>query len=356
MMNLPNINLATKLKKNIKRLFIGAYGFEDRSTGWLEHQQKQGIILDLACMIKYKNPKGRNRIKRIRQIFEKIGINQNKITEIVFDVKSPFNIETNLSERLLNLLTQYEEIVIDISAMTKLLILVVLFQLIEFKGTVRIVYSEAREYAPTEDEYRCSENDMRMIARFPSSGIESIVRQNCLSSVRMQGQPVALIAFTSFNEQLVRHMLGTINPHRILFINGRSPRKEFSWREIAKYEIHKKIIEEYPDDNEIIRPGVLKRTVSTLYYRETVNGISEIMRQYSTHERIIAIATGSKMQTVGLFFSKIIYPDIHIEYPTPDSYFVEGHSKGIQNIYEIKIPIFSEFIENIKILDNRRWS
>ncbi len=63
----------------------------------------------------------------------------------------------------------------------------------------------------------------------------------------------------------------------------------------------------------------------------------------------ICAATGSKMQTVGLFFSKIKHPDIHIEYPTPDSYFVRGISQGVRNVHEVIIPRFSEFLRNISI-------
>ena len=52
------------------------------------------------------------------------------------------------------------------------------------------------------------------------------------------------------------------------------------------------------------------------------------------------------MQTFGLFFTKMLHPDIHIEYPIPDSYYVEELSTDIREIHEIIIPNFSEFLEN----------
>jgi hypothetical protein len=164
----------------------------------------------------------------------------------------------------------------------------------------------------------------------------------------MQGQPLTMVAFTSFNEQLVRHMLGSINPHRLLFINGRPPRTDFSWRERATQEIHKGLMEEYPVGNLFDEKGLLVRVASTLVYSETIEKIDEIYKQLGTYERIIVAATGSKMQTVGLFFSKMAHPDIHVEYPTPDSYFVKGMSMGVRKVHEIVIPRYAQFLKSLR--------
>jgi hypothetical protein len=67
------------------------------------------------------------------------------------------------------------------------------------------------------------------------------------------------------------------------------------------------------------------------------------------YERIICAATGSKMQTVGLLFTKFLHPDIQIEYPSPDSYYVKGFSKGIRRVHEIVIPNYSEFVASLRV-------
>lgn len=86
---------------------------------------------------------------------------------------------------------------------------------------------------------------MAVAARYPSRGVEQVIRLRCLNSIRMQGQPVALVAFASFNEQLVSHMLGSISPRRLLLINGRPPRRDFAWRERATQDIHGRLWQEY---------------------------------------------------------------------------------------------------------------
>ena len=342
-MEFPEFKIANKLGINKEnRLFIGAYGFEERSLGWVNYQKEQGTLLNSALMIKYENPKGKNLIDDHCRLLKALGISIPK--DIPYNTLSPHNFESLILCELENKLSNVEEVIIDISAMTKLLILVCLCMLKNYSGIVRIVYAEAADYAPNQDEYEKSKNDMEMLAKFPSRNVESIIGTKCLSSIRMQGQPVTIIAFTSFNEQLVRHMLGTICPHRLLFINGRPQRKDYAWREIATQEIHKKLIDEYAIDNPINNKGLLENVVSTLDYRETACKIDEIYKDIGNYSRIICAATGSKMQTVGLFFSKIQHPDIHIEYPTPDSYFVKRLSTGVREIHEILIPNFSNFL------------
>jgi len=343
----PSVQRAGKLQPKKNRLFIGAYGFEKRSYGWSQYQEKQGNILSSALVFIYRRPKGENCIGELKKALSKIGISLPG--EISYDVTEPYHIEDSIEKKLKNALSGVEEVIVDISTMTKLSILVTLCKLKDFNGMLRIVYTEAQDYAPTEKEYEEYKESMKKIAKFPSIGFETIIRTKCLSSIRMQGQPVTMIAFTSFNEQLISHMMGTINPHRLLFINGRSPRKDFSWRERATYEIYKELIEEYSANNPINGQGLLKRVASTLDYKDTIKIINEIYSQYGNHERIICAATGSKMQTIGLFFSKMIHSDIHMEYPTPDSYFVHRTAEGIRQVYEISIPHFSEFIDGISI-------
>jgi len=107
------------------------------------------------------------------------------------------------------------------------------------------------------------------------------------------------------------------------------------------------MIDEYKVDNPHGENGRLRHTVSTLDYRETILELDSVYHQYGNHERLICGATGSKMQTVGLFFAKVIHPDIHVEYPTPDSYYVNGLSKGIRVVHEIAIDQFASFLADL---------
>jgi hypothetical protein len=348
MITYPALEDAEQLKPGVKRVLIAAYGFEDRSLGWVRSQkQQQGILTD-AILFRYKRSRAKNRVVELNRALSELGVTTPREIHYDLGARFPGNVEDNIEEEFENYYPQAEEFVVDISAMSKLLILISLCKLSKFEGKVRIIYSEAEDYAPTEEDFMKSGPSMEFMTRFPSRGVESIVRTRCLSSIRMQGQPVSLIAFTSFNEQLVRHMLGTINPHRLIFINGRPPRQDYAWRERATHEIHKQLIEEYIKDNPSDETGLLTRSVSTLDYRETIECIDSIYKLFGEYERLICAATGSKMQTVGLFFSKVAHPDIHIEYPTPNSYFVKGMSKRVRSTQQIEIPHFASFLKEVR--------
>ena len=305
----------------------------------------KGNVFKSAYIVRYENPKGKNRILDLKKILKPLGV--TRPVELRYNILGNENIEQGIEENFQGMLTEFDEIILDITALTKFLILVFLCKLENFPGTVRIIYSEAKHYAPTEKEYNSTKDKIKKAMRFPSRGFGTILRAKCLSSIRMQGQPVTLVAFTSFNEQLVRHMLGTISPHLLIFINGKPPRAEFNWREIATVSLHAKLMKEYPLENEFDNNERLLRTVSTLDYRETIEVITKIHKKYLLEERIIVAATGSKMQTVGLFFCKKMFSDIHIEYPTPDSYYIKGFSAGIRDIYELKIKEFSTFVHHL---------
>jgi len=266
--------------------------------------------------------------------------------EIPFDYYSPWQIEDDV-DRIFDKL-ECDEIVLDISSMAKILVLVSLWKLQRFNGALRIIYSEAEKYCPTMASYNKVKKDVAVVAKFPSRGCEEVIRLRCLSSIRMQGQPVALAAFTSFNARLLSHMLGFITPHRLLLINGRPPRADYKWREEATQFIHDKYRLEYPEDNPIDNSGLLRRTVSTLDYRESVRVLQDIYSQHGLLERIVCAATGSKMQTVGLFFAKLLHPDIQIEYPTPDSYLVNEMTVGVRRVHELFVGNFGQFTQTLK--------
>jgi len=339
---LPAITVAEQLVSDRRRLLIAAYGFEDRSLGWVHSQKDAGCILSGALIFRYVHSKGRNRVSALRKAIVPLGVTSP--LDACYNLSAPHSIEDSIGNKLAQLLPGIDEVIVDVSAMTKLLLLVTLCKLAEFPRAVRIVYAEPDDYAPTRDEYESSKD---LAATFPSRGFGMIVRTGCLSSIRMQGQPVSMVAFTSFNEQLVGHMLGTISPHRLLFINGRPPRDDYSWRERATQEIHQRLINEYPEDNPLDERGLLVRSASTLDYRQTFERLEEIYGA-SNYERIIVAATGSKMQMLGLFLSKIAHPDIHIEYPTPDSYLVSGISRGVRRVHQVVFPSFARTLKSLK--------
>lgn len=333
---LPLVAVAEKRLASAERLFIGAYGFEERTLGWL-NMVKPDTKIRQGFMFRYVNPKGKNRTAEVRKALERFGV--KRPIEASYNLLAPQELEEGLFTRID--IDTFEEVVLDITAMTKLMIMIALNALKDFKGRVRLVYSEAETYSPDIKEYDENKRQMALSAKFPSTGVEQIIRLRFLSSIRMQGQPRTLVAFASFNEKLVSHCIEFISPHRFVLINGCPPRAEYKWREYATYDIHRRLCEKYPGDNPLNSEGILSRRCSTLEYSETIDTLAEVYAKYGGLERIICAATGSKMQTVGLYFSKLLYPDIQVEYPTPDSY-LKSLSAGVRQVHEVVFESFAD--------------
>ena len=343
--NLPLLSVFddAKFSKGKRRLLIAAEGFEERSIYWL-HSLPVDLFFDDAYVCKYK-PEKKARLGELLDEIVPRTINEPR--QIEFHRFEPTFFEIQMHDLLKDNAHSYEEIVIDVSVMSKLLIIIILWLLREYSGCIKIIYSEPEDYAPKFDEYEKQKHIHGKSLVLPSYGVHEVIRTPQLSSIIMQRYPALVLAFTSFNEQLIRALLSSINPSRLFLVNGVPP--ALSWREKATSEIHEKLAREYSHDNLFDNTtGSLVRKTSTLYYYETFALLSDIYKQYCCEYRIVVAPTGSKMQSVACALFKICCPDIHIEYPTPESFFISSYSsEKIKKVHELNFDCFRGSLKSI---------
>ncbi len=321
------------IKLGLKRLLIAAEGFEERSMSFPKALSKNEKYFQNCLICKYL-PEKRTRLDEL--LAELKTLSETEPTVIEFHRFFPYLFESNLNETLSTIMNDFDEILIDISVMSKLLILIIINGLKKYEGTLRIIYTEPYDYAPSQTDYIKQRNVIDKPIVLPSYGVHDVVRTPFLSSVVMQQSSSLIITFTSFNEQLNRALLSSINPTRLLLINGVPP--HLSWREKATQEIHKSIIKDFYDDNPINeQTGLLERSTSTLYYHETFELLTNIYKENCYNFRMIIAPIGSKMQGLACAIFKLCCPDVHIEYPTPESFYIRGYSsEKVRLIHEIE--------------------
>jgi hypothetical protein len=221
-----------------------------------------------------------------------------------------------------------------------------LYGLRRYAGTLSVVYTEPLDYAPTEEEYARSRRSAALAMRFPSYGVHDVVRTPLLASSVMHDRPAALVAFTSFNEQLIRALLSTLCPAHLYLINGVPP--HLGWRERATQEIHEQIVKEYERDNATDENGMIRRRSSTLFYEETYTILAQLYRDLRLSNRMILAPTGSKMQAVACALLKICCPDVHVEYPTAESFFIPGFtSSEVKEIHHLEMARFADYVREV---------
>ncbi len=353
---LPSLQRCNRLQLDKGDVIVHAPGFEDRTMAvaqvLAENTPKaKGILLDYLP----KNPT--NRLADVRHALTARGLSITDSDILLYDRFEPGDFEA----RLLASLRKYSarRVILDVSTMSKLAIMLILDVCHVLNVNVLIVYSEAKVYGPSRDEFEEAKRDKKI--HQPSlqifSGVHGVVRVDSLASVAMQGQPTAAIVFMSFNDALTQVLLNTVYPSRLLLINGRPP--VHNWREEAMAWIHDQVRREWNSDNPLKTadagtPKLPERVVSTLDYRETVDLLLHLYWQLSVNHRILLAPAGSKLQSVGCYLVKALHPDIHIEYPAPEG-FRPPYSSGIGDQWTLDLGQLSAHIDNISRAELRAY-
>ena len=321
-----------------KTLLVCADGFEDRGLSFVQSIRSKAF--STIFVLTYE-PTRQSRLCELTTACKKCS---NSIPAVIkYDRFHPAVFEEEFPAKINATLDNIEEIIVDISVMSKLMILIILNTLRNYGGKVRIIYTEPIDYAPTKGKYEQHYQALRLAAGLPSYGVHDVVRTPLLTSVVMQRNPAIIVAFTSFNEQLIRALLSNFNPTHLFLINGVPP--TLFWREEATQKMHANVLNDYRADNPVDANGRLERRSSTLLYTETFFVLSEIYRKYCVTNRIVLAPTGSKMQALGCALLKLCCPDVHIEYPTPESFLMKGFSSPeIKCIHQVVFPNFRNFI------------
>lgn len=323
-------------------LFVISEGFEPRS---LAYAQKILDTCQYSKIVLCKNypEKENSKIHELQKMLQQVS---DDIAVIQYNRYEPAAFEEELFA-IFEAVDAYNEIHMDISVMSKLMIMQILFSLREFAGRLKIVYTEPEDYKPLQKDFYNRDREITDESIiFPTYGVHDVTRTPLLSSIIMHGNPTVLVAFLSFNEQLIRALLSEMNPAALLLINGVPPL--LAWRENAMLELHERVLKEYPETNEI-RDSELVRRCSTLYYQETLTILSDIYQKYSISNRIVLAPTGSKMQAVGCALFKICCPDVHVEYPTPESYYTENFTgASVRCIHQVVFTNYKNDVAKIK--------
>lgn len=334
---LGNLKLPTMEKvKNIQLanndVLIICAGFEDRSTAVLENAinfSKQGFHV---IIIEYDPYIEDNKVKKIKDLCSRNNINH---TTLKYDRQNPTNGgHLCISHIPLN----SKKLWIDISGMSRLLIVQLLVALSQrekgFKD-IYILYAEAGSYPPDKEEVELAlqkqniSSDSFLI--FLSSGVFEVSIVPELSSVALQGLPIRLVVFPSFNSHQLIALRSVIQPSFITMINGLPPDIDNQWRTEAIRKIN--AIDKILNKEEALK--------STLDYRDTFKYLLNLYGQYSDLERLVIAPIGSKMQSLAVGLIRSYLDDLQVVYPTPRSFTQpSAYTIGVKQLYCLQLSGF----------------
>jgi hypothetical protein len=333
---LPQMILNNTFTSNSnKKLLILAEGFEARSLNWINNEDNM-LIFDRAFVCEYSFHT-KTRVDEVLRATKRHCPNEPEILK--YDRFYPTIFEKQFLE-IIKECEGYDEIFIDISVMSKMLIMIIMYSLKDFNGNISIIYSEPETWGPLKEKYErtMSEKKTGTWISLSSVGVGDVVRTTNLSSIVMQNNPTFLISFLSFNEQLFGALVNEISPSKLQLINHSCKRQD--WREEAMKKIHDDVINEFFGED--IEPIF---SADVLDYIAVFEKLAKIYREHCYKYRIIISPTGAKVHAIAAALFKICCPDVHIEYPTPESYLFDDYSsKETHMIHKIEFNNFKEFL------------
>ena len=278
-----------------------AAGFEDRSLTALSmicrSSRKFHVVL-----IRYLPFLEQNRESEIVTMCNDAGAS---VEILEYDRERPAGIGSDIAKRVAGC----NEVYVDVSAMSRLLIIQTIAGVMELRRAIHILYTEALSYPPEEQEFRAGILSEGPAPTFLSSGIFEVVSTPELSSVSMMGRPIRLVSFPSFDKSQLSNLVQEVQPTHNDVVHGVPPSKHLKWRNKAIAQLNQATI------SSLQRVDV--HGVSTLDYRETIRLILELYARYAAFDRIVIAPTGSKMQAVAIGILRSTLPDLQIVYPTP---------------------------------------
>lgn len=314
-------------------------GFEDRATHIVNNIStfSKGFSLVLINYLPFLDE---NRSQEIRDNCALKNINLIE-TEIEYDREHPAGVIDNL----IPLLSQESQrIYIDVSGMSRLLIVQLIVGLFEYKRSfegISILYCMADEYPLDRDQVhekiqdvnKGSVDDILIL----STGVFDLTIVPELSSTVMQNQPIRLIVFPSFNNHQLTTLRAELSVANFSFILGKPYLQETKWHHDEIRRLNR--IEELVGG----KPGNTEEQKCTLNYVETLDYLLDLYYEYNIWNKLIIAPTGSKMQAVAVGIFRSFLSDIQIVYPTPRKFDApERFSRGVQKIYRLDLDEFND--------------
>jgi len=310
-------------------VLIVCAGFEERAVGILRGAVQSGVGFKVL-IIDYLPPYPDNRIDEILSLCNESKLEYDRLT---YDRRNPAGFGEALVQRLGN---AGQRIFIDISGMSRLLIVQALVALLTFGRDFKqyfVVYAEAKTYPPDQREVEkviagC-DKDPLFAALFLSSGVFEVTVVPELSAASLGANQSRLVFFPTFNPDQLTALRQELQPSRYAYIHGIPPSVDNQWRTDAIIKL-----------NHLIKREENFETC-TLDYRDTLDCLCKIYTKHGMRDRLLISPTGSKMQTVAVGLFRAFVEDVQIVYPTP-RVFTEpkNYTTGIGPLHILQLGAF----------------
>ena len=336
----PAVQPRDQIKMRERDCLLVAAGFEERALAVLRDAGGAGDCFQVI-LVRYLPLVAENRDQECMDLCRSYGL---PMKEIVYDRENPTGLGDLIGDELLG----FENVFIDVSGMSRLLIVQVVVAMFERRKYFHVLYTEAKAYPPEEDTFRRTQYEEKSGVSFISSGIIEIVSCPELSSVSMLGGAIRLVSFPSFDPVQLSNVMQELQPTHNDVINGVPPCPSMRWRTGAISKLNKTNLRALQRVNE--------HEASTFDYRETLKIILSLYQTHSIYDRIVIAPTGSKMQAVAVGILRGVLTDLQIVYPTPLKFLEPAHyTEGVSATFQLSMSSVMAELTDVIGASNKEW-
>lgn len=309
-------------------LFVAA-GFEKRSVAYLNYCANRGLRYYRVLVVDYRPVDRRNRRDEAMRSAEKVG---GYTEEKTFDRFQPFD-STGLDGDSLEVLCERRDVVLDISGMSRFLIVVLATRLVRAGLSVTVAYTEPEIYYPSESHFQ-DRTDTGQYGEagqvFLTTGLFGITTVPDLTRAVMSGEPEVLVVSPSFEPHFIRALINELAPQVVILIEGIPPDASNRWRQNA---IRKLNAPAFEAADKVIR-------VSTSSIEESRVALQDVFGQYKYTHRMIVVPAVSKLGAVGIAEAISTEVEAEIIYPAPTG-FQDPYTDGARDTRFYKLEVVS---------------
>jgi len=308
-------------------------GFEERAVAFVKMAAEANVREGRILVVNYVPTLLENRLSEVTSECERAGV---RFEVVDYDRENVSGFGDLICAKLAS---KVGRVYVDVSGMSRLLIVQILVALENRPSGLRgcsVLYAEASEYPPSEDEVEAEIEKMDIdplhTVMLLSSGVFDVQVIPELASTSYDGQQTRLVAFPSFNTDQLIALRNELQPSRETIIHGVPPDPQNRWRTDAISKLNHL---ERPNGEEIYY-------TSTLDYRETLDRLLQIYANHGAAERILVAPTGSKMQSVAVGLFRAFVKDVQVVYPTARDYTSRtNYTRGVKQLYQLPLDSFA---------------
>ncbi|MCE5250734.1 hypothetical protein LLG96_11000 [bacterium] len=325
-------------------LYIGAMGFEDRTTSAAASLVDNGNQISNAVIFEfdtYYKANERNRERYDQFILALTCMKPYRPLNAPIAAPDPL-----FSERFTSLLDTISKggpvkIIFDITSCPSLILSAALRILLDYRCDLTLLYSESEEYFPTLEEWQSGKVKPRgEKVRGPFSGVRFVTKPPILQADDTGELPIILILFPTFNRERTDGVLADLDPAARIWIFGEPHDLE---KNAYRIDMAKWFAAT------IMNPGDPWALLTTFDYRQTMLALSALYAKYRFKNRIVIMPHGSKLQDVGTGLFATVH-QVSMVFAMPKTYDTDRYSLGCKEVWALPLGNTETLISKLKTL------